>query len=241
MRKASAIVLLLVFCGLIASGRILQVLDAKTMFANSKLVFVGRVKNVKPSGITTKLSYPTWEKVVFEWLQVDVDVIEPLKGCKKGDVVHTAMLSIQGVTNQPGMVYLINQPGMLHPQKGEAFLLFLLPTPMTNLFASLTAPYDDDQAIFHLDGTDGYPYRQDKLDTKSPFYERSVLIRSLLTESGEISPKGAELVRKKYATQIRKSPKKELIYLEWEKETNRAGWSTDVPKSFLSQTNRKAD
>jgi hypothetical protein len=176
----------------------------------------------------------------FEWLRVDVDVIEPMKGCKKGELVQTAMLSIQGGTNQPGMIYLMNQPGMIAPQKGEAFLFFLLPTPVTNLFASLTAPYDDDLATLHLDGTNGFPnYRQGKFDTNSAYYERSVLIRSLLTESGQISPKGAELVRKKYARQIRKSSKKELIYLEWEKVTNPSGWSTDVPKGFLSQTNRK--
>jgi hypothetical protein len=39
--------------------------------------------------------------------------------------------------------------------------------------------------------------------------------------------------------EIERSAKQELIYLEWEKETNPSGWSSDVPKGFLSQTNRK--
>ena len=97
------------------------------MIAKSKLVFVGRVKAVNPSGITTKLSYPTWEKVIFEWLRVDVDVIEPMKGCKKGDVVEVAMLSVQSVTKEPGKFSLVNAPGMIAPKKGEFFCISCFP------------------------------------------------------------------------------------------------------------------
>ena len=54
----------------------------KTLMKDSQLVFVG-VKSLKPSGITTELTYPTWDNVVFEWLRVEVEVVEPIKGTKK--------------------------------------------------------------------------------------------------------------------------------------------------------------
>lgn len=72
--------------------------DMKTLMARSTLVLVGKVKSVEPSGIKTKLAYPTWDQATFEWLKVEVEVIEPIKGTGKGEMVRTLMLSMsQGV------------------------------------------------------------------------------------------------------------------------------------------------
>src|SRR5712671_4750786 len=140
MKRSMTVVVALGFLALTATGRFLDVRPVKTLVAGAKLVFVGRVKSVKPSGITTSLSYPTWEKVVFTWLRVDVEVLEPIKGTKKGGAVQVAMLSVD---ESKGPLPMINAPGMLEPKEGDTFLLFLAPTTTTNLFASLTAPYDD--------------------------------------------------------------------------------------------------
>ena len=137
--------LLIAFSTMQAHARAVRVLDIKTLMKDSQLVFVGEVKSVKPSGITTELTYPTWEDVVFEWLRVEVEVIEPVKGTKKGELVSTLMLSTRG----PGPMF--NPPGMVEPKVGQYHLLCLLPANVTGVHAAMTAPFDDNQAIFLLD------------------------------------------------------------------------------------------
>ena len=111
-------------------ARGVRALDLKTLIAVSELVVVGKVKSVEPSGITTKLTYPTWGGVVFEWLKVEVEVVEPIKGTKKGAVVQTLMLSspeplvLSTRDHQP----MINPPGTVDPKKGQFYFLCLLPT-----------------------------------------------------------------------------------------------------------------
>jgi hypothetical protein len=219
--------------GLLASGRVIQIEHIETLVGASKLVFIGRVKDIKPSGITTKLSYPGWRDVEFEWLRVQVDILESVKGCEKGDAVQTAMLSVTS-TNTP----MIDAPGMLDPKKGQLFLFFLLPTIVTNLFASFTAPYDDNLAIFSLDRNySWYGSNRDKISKDSPSYQQADLIWSLVSDSGQIIPKGVELMRKKYAKEIRALPTNEVIYLQYEKYTNSHGWYSDIPKGSLPGTN----
>jgi hypothetical protein len=229
MKRTWALLILLVFGNFCAWSRILDLRDVKTMMATSKLVFVGRTKAAAWSGIHTRLTYPTWEKVDFEWQRVECEVLEPIKGCKKGDIVQVAMLSVSG-TDQP----MINAPSLIDPKDKEMRLFFLQPTPVANLFASLNAPYDDALAILPLDRNywecESYRKRDDKRD---PSYERGKLIWSLVNDSGELLPDGVTAMRKQYKRQIKSPPKKnEMIYLEWESVTNQAGWFSDVPKGL---------
>jgi hypothetical protein len=223
--------LLLIFIILFATdcfARAVRVVDMKALIAESELVFAGKVKSVKPSGITTELTYPTWNGVVFEWLKVEVEVIEPIKGTKKGDVVWTLMLSTRGAGPS------FNSPGMVNPKKGQQHLLCLLPTELKGFYASVTAPFDDNQAIFILDRT-YWLYSSFKKDPTSfdkfPEYaERYKAIWSLVDDNGQIVPKGAEGLRNKYKVEIATEPTKSaVIHLKWKKETSQGGWQWNVP------------
>lgn len=236
MRRATIYIGIVLLAVLAVSGRPLDVRDIRTLITQSKLAFVGRVGAVNHSGITTSLSYPTWEGVIFEWLRVDVEVLEPVKGTKKGHVVQVAMLSVDETKGPRPMV---NAPGMIEPKEGDAFLLFLAPTTRTNLFAALTAPYDDNQSIFRLDRSfwEYGSYRKEKEKPDSPFYERHKVIWSLVDEKRSIIPSGAELLRKTYAKEISTAPSNSVVYLKWQKYTNPSGWSHDIPKAVGNPTN----
>lgn len=202
--------------------------DIKTLLKGSGLILVGQVKSVKPSGITTELTYPTWRDVVFEWLKVEVEVIEPIKGTAKGDIVRTLMLSARG--SGP----MFNPPGMVHPKVGQYHLLCLLPTRFEGVFASFTAPFDDNRAIFLLDRgswTDGATYYKDGKEVA--FHEQSDLNRALwnlVDDKGAISAVGAETIRKRYRAEIATpAPEDAVIHLIWKKETSESGWQWNVP------------
>lgn len=230
-------ILIVLFClmALVSFGRILDTRSISQLVKDSKLAFVGRVKTIKPSGITTPLSYPTWESVTFSWLKLDVEVLEPLKGVRKGDVVQIAVLSVGG---RSGPVPLVNAPGTLKPKTGDLFLFFLGPTPVTNLFAALTAPYDDNQSIFLLDRNNpAYAFvsqaRKDRREDLGVFGERYDVIQSLIGDSKELLPAGVETLRKNYAKEIETASSNNMIYLEWVSYTNAHGWSSDVPKGSV--------
>jgi hypothetical protein len=221
--------LLIVFSTMQAHARAVRVLDIKTLMKDSQLVFVGKVKSVKPSGITTELTYPTWEDVVFEWLRVEVEVIEPVKGTKKGEIVSTLMLSHRGLGP------MFNPPGMVEPTVGQYHLLCLLPANATGVHAAVTAPFDDDQAIFLLDRkhwTDRTHY-WNKEGKEVAFHEQSDKNRALwdlVNDKGEINRDGAEHLRKKYAAEIAIPPANDaVIHLKWKKQTSAGGWQSNVP------------
>jgi hypothetical protein len=227
-RKTLIVLCLLILSGVCAWCRILNILDVKTMMATSKLVFIGRVKSVNWSGMHTRLTYPTWGNVDFEWQRVECEVLEPVKGCSKGDIVQTAMLAVAG-KNQPE----INAPELVNPKIGEMRLFFLLRTPVTNLYASLNSPYYDALAILPLDRKYwecNVPRKT--AGTKNPVSDRGSLIRSLVNDSGDLIAEGVVAMRKQYRRQIKTKPKNDMMYLEWESVTNQAGWSTDVPKGL---------
>jgi hypothetical protein len=231
---------LIVFCATQAHARAVRVLDMTTLMKESQLVFVGQVKSVKASGITTELTYPTWNDVVFEWLRVEVKVIEPIKGTKKGEVVSTLMLSTRG----PGPT--INPPGMVQPQVGQHHLLCLLPADATEGYAAVTAPFDDDQAIFLLDRklwTDGGRYYKDGKEVA--FQEQSEKTRmlwDLASDKGEINPESVELLRKKYAAEIAVLPPKDaVIHLKWKKRTSADGWDSNIPDAGRDPDVKKKD
>ena len=223
-------------------GRPMQSYDMKTLIGKSELVFVGRVRSVQPSGVTTSLSYATWGGAVFSWLAVDVEVLQPIKGGHRGEVVRTFMMS----TDRPIM---INPPGTVEPKTGEAFLLCLAPTTLTNVFASVTAPFDDKESIFRLDRSDreyssyrkGFFRRHRDGDIiESDLKERYAWIWRLVNDEGIILLAGAERMRKAYAKEVRMPPPSTVIYLQWETRTNAAGWHWNEPKSTGTTTNRQA-
>lgn len=220
---------------LVAFGRPIHILEPKTLISNSKLVFVGRVQSMKPSGIWTTLTYPSWERVSFRWLRVEVEVLEPFKGVRKGDVVHTMMLS----TEKPNDFTMVNPPGMLGPDKGDIFLLCLAPTPRANMFAALTAPSDEDLSIIALHRT---RLTHDLRDSKKRLLsrdERFALVWSLVNEAGETLPGGVARFRDAYATEIQSTPTNIMTYLEWRGYTNSSGWWSDVPKGVSPAASEK--
>jgi hypothetical protein len=219
--------LLIVFLPIETHARFVQDLNMKTLMGRSQLVFVGCVRSVNPSGITTELAYPTWEGVVFEWLKVEVKVVEPIKGTQKEEVVHTLMLSTRG--RGP----MVNPPGMVEPKIGQNLLLFLLPASLAGVYASVTAPFDDDRAIFPLDHrhwTRATYYKDGKEVTFREQSETNRAIWDLTDDKGEINRREAEYLRRKYRTEIAvQPPKDDMIHLKWKKETNANGWQRNVP------------
>jgi hypothetical protein len=239
MKARSILLAAIVLVPLLALGRIIQIIDPKKLIADSKLVFVGRVKSVKPSDIRTGLSYPTWDRVAFRWLIADVEVLEPVKAVRKGDIVHTAMLSIDEHSPSQSMV---NPPGMLGPDIGDVFFLCLAPTPQTNLYAALSGPWDENLSVIalHRDRSTQDDYRDFTDKTVFSRDDRYAPIRSLVNTNGEILSTNVDKLRKIYAKEIRTSPSKALSYLEWVSYTNKSGWWSDVPKGFVPPTNAKA-
>ncbi|MEY2411026.1 MAG: hypothetical protein QOF48_3696 [Verrucomicrobiota bacterium] len=231
MKRLTILAILVSLGALTALGRPVKMYDIKKLTADAKLVFVGRVKGVKPSGITTSLSYPTWEGVVFEWLRVYVEVVEPIKGTKKGEIIQTAMLAVNA---SKGPRPIINAPGMLEPTNGNAFLFFLVPTTKTNLFAAITSPFDDDQAVFPLDRNS---WKNTTFSKDSEYAERHRVTWSLVDDQGRILPDGADSFRKTYAKEIATAGSNRVVYLQWEKYTNPGGWSHNIPKGMGPVTN----
>jgi hypothetical protein len=217
-----------------AFGRPIQIIDPKTLIAESKLVFVGKVQSVTNSGITTHLSYPTWERTSFPWLKVEVEVLVPIKGVHKGDIVQTMLLSID--TNNELPMY--SPPEVLEPDNRDIFFVCLGPTPLTNTFAALTGPCDENLSVVPLlrshetsNGSLRDEGKQLLINDK-----RFALIWKLVSPEGKILPEGVAKLRRTYAAEISKVPTNDLVYLEWEAYTNEHGWWTDVPKGF-SPTN----
>ncbi len=216
------ILLSVVTCG----ARPVRCLEMNALVEQSALVFVGTVKSIKPSGIKTELSYVPWEGVVFEWLKVEVEVVEAIKGTKNGAVVNTLVLSTR---DTPPMA-----PGMVYPKVGQQYLLCLLPTTLKGCYASLTAPYDDNEGAFLLDRkswTNRTTYYKDgKVVTFEQQSEKNALLWNLVEDDGRVNPGSVELMREKFKTEISK-PAREgaVIYLKWKKEISPGGWQWDVP------------
>ncbi len=227
MKRLTILLVLGVLLPAVCLARAVRSPDMKTLMTRSELVFVGKVRSIKPSGITTELAYPTWRGVVFEWLQVEVEVIEPVKGTKKGATVRTLMLSTRG----PGP--MINAPGMVHPKVGQHCLLCLLPTKAKGVYASLTAPFDDDQAVFLLNRkpwASGTYYKDGRPVAFRKQNERNRVLWSLVDDDGKIAPGAAEDLRGKYKAEIATpAPKDAVVHLKWKRQTSENGWQWNVP------------
>jgi len=201
----------------------------KELMEDSRLVFVGKVLAVEPSRITTTLCYPTYDGALFKWLRVDVKVIGACKGVQRGEVVHALMMSMEKAT-QPHLMYC--PPGTIEPDKGDILFLCLAPTPITNMFAALTAPYDEDVSVIPLYRSQGTPpdsMRDDwrRLLKSMPDYDP---LWRLVNDSGHIQLDVVAAFRDSFAAEIAKQPTNDTVYLEWQAITNAAGWTTDVPR-----------
>lgn len=237
MKKRILVLTLAIICPLLALARGVRVLEMKDLISGAKLVFVGKTLSVEPSGITTTMSYPTWRDVTFEWIKVEVEVLEPVKGVEKGDRVRTLMLGTRG--RGP----MINAPGMVEPERGRAYLLCLLPTTISNVYASLTAPWDDDQGVFLLDRESMSPPRAKfyKEGVQVPFHEQSeknAVLWKLVDAQGRIQSDAVAQIRATYAGEITQSPgTNAVIHLQWETWKSASGWQWDVPKGHDNVTN----
>jgi len=220
---------------LIALGRLFQIIDPKTLIADSQLVFVGRVQSVKASGIATRLSYPTWEGVSFPWLTVEMEVVTPFKGVRKGDVVRVLMLSI---AKSEKAQFMYSPPEVLEPDKGDIFFLCLGRTPITNTFAAISAPYNENLSALplhrsHETASDSLRDGGKRLLSDD---KRFAPIWQLVNQAGEILPDGVAKLRDTYAAEIGKASTNSMVYLEWQAYTNAHSWVSDMPKGF-SPTN----
>lgn len=237
---------------LMALGRLFRIIDPQSLIAGAKLVFIGRVKSVTPSNIRTTLSYVPYDGVTFQWQIAKVEAVEPFKGVEKGDVVQVAMLSIDKQSrSQP----TYSPPGMLEPHKDDVFFFCLGATTHPNVFAALSAPYDENLSILPLyrsetnldwfvndsltkqllcgDGNLPPDVREREKQRDKEF----VLIFSLVGKSGEIQPANVKKFREVFDTDIGKGASTNEVYLEWETYTNPHGWRSDVPKGYEA-TNR---
>jgi hypothetical protein len=126
---------------------------------------------------------------------------------------------------------LINAPGLVNPKVGKHYLLFLLPTKFEGVFASITAPFDDNQGIFILDRADGeYDYHRKGLEEFPVHVERYNAIWSVVNEKGEITPAGVTQLRQKYRAELAVVPPKDaVIHLNWKKERSESEWQWNVP------------
>lgn len=239
---------------LMVFGRLFQIIDPQTLVANAKLVFIGRVKSIASSDIRTTLSYVPYDGVTFQWQMAKVEVVAPFKGVQTGDVIQVAMLSIDKHTKaQP----FYSPPGMLEPHKNDIFLFCLGATPQTNVFAALSAPYDENLSIFPLyrsETNSGWFAEddimkqllcgegEDKLPPEFKDMEKArdqefTLIFSLASASGEIQPANVEKFRETFASEINTAPSSNLVYLKWETVTNSHGWQSDIPEGYDATTN----
>lgn len=190
--------------------------DMPQLMSGSQLALVGKVISVEPSGLTTTLTYPTWKGSTFEWLKVEIQVVHSLKGTEKGAMVRTVLLSA------PGVAPMLNPPGMIDVKVGQHLLMFLLPTTKKGVYASMSAPWDDDEAVFILD-------RKDGLKSLTSIYLME-LIPKLVDERGTIIARGVEGLRNEYRKLLSvPAPKDAVIHLQWKTQTSRGGWQWDVP------------
>jgi hypothetical protein len=197
-------------------ARAVRAFEMHELMAGSEIALIGKVSSVKRSGLTTQLTYPTWKGVTFEWLNVEVGVIESLKGTEKGRTIQILMLSA------PGGGPAFNPPGMLDVKEGQHLLMFLLPTTKKGAYAAMSAPWDEDQAMFLLDRKEGV--------ISQTSVAMSELIPTLVGDDGSILPDGVEKLRAKYKKQLSATPPKSaMIHLKWRAETSDGGWQRDVP------------
>lgn len=115
-----------------------------------------------------------------------------------------------------------------------------MPTKYKGVYASTTGPFDDDEAVFILNRT-FWKYGSFGDGASADLKDRYSAIWSLVDEKGQITPKGAEDLRRKYQAEIStKPPKNEIIHLQWKKENSADGWQWNVPDDGSRKNNPPA-
>jgi hypothetical protein len=233
MKAAAFLAAVVILAAHPADGRLFQIVPPAELVAKSKLVFLGSVKSVRPSGITTKLSYVAWHGATFHWMIADVQVIEGFKGTQKGRAVQVAMLS----TDQD----LINPPFMLRAEKGDVFFFCVLPTPATNLFAALTAPNNESLSVIALYRAKHSAEPQSSAEAIKDFNDnllradkRFSPIFDLTDSRGRVVAKSADRLRGAFAAELATRGATNVMHLEWETAISLGGWQSDVPKGFTN-------
>lgn len=238
MRAILVVLGLILGASPVSFGRAVKVFPMDRLFAISAKVLVGEVKALRATGITTELVYPTWNNVTFAWVDAEVEVIEPMKGTKKGERIHVYLLST--LWGEPR----VNPPGMVEAKEGQRFLFCLLPTPEKGIFAAVTAPFDDRESVFLLDRSFRY-YRNYKADPHvyddfPEYRDRYAAIWQLVDDDGKINTAGAQKLRERYKNEIQTPhPTNAFVSLRWKKETSASGWQWNVPAD-KSATNAAA-
>lgn len=225
MKLAFLLSLLVGFVQLVPA-RPVRDLTVAQLFEMAPLAVTGEVISITPLGVETTLSYPTLHDVTFHWLRVTCNVEAVIKGEFRRDSIDVAMLAMKSGEG------LFNPPLMLSPSKGQKYVMFLAPSSKTNVYASILAPYDEENAIFILDrkarvydfsGVVSKDYMKQCIEKKE-------FVWSLVDQDGQLSKTGPKEVADRYKSQIEKKSRDFTIALEWKVQTNAAGWSIDVPK-----------
>jgi hypothetical protein len=220
MRTTSIFLAVLLIVGVDAFARAVSAPPLNVLIEKSAVVFVGEVQTVKPSGITTDLTYPMWKDAVFEWLDLQVQVKEPVKGTTKDTVVSVLALSTQASID--------NRPGFIFPKKGARYLFCLLPTPITNKFAAVTAPFDEDRSIFTEDRT--YWLYPTSTDNSRDDRDAYASVAKFIDRNGGFTAKTIARLRKTYKKEIEMAPRPAaIIHLKWKKQTSESGWQWNAP------------
>jgi hypothetical protein len=196
-----------------AFGRTFQIIDPGALIEESKLVFVGKVKSVNPSGIAAPLHYPTWEQLSFPWLSVQMEVLAPFKGVKQGDIVRVMMLSID---RRAASGMIISPPAVLEPNLGDLFFLCLGRTCITNTFAALSGPYDEFLSVLPLHRPNGTRSFSDRSARQILNHDRFQPIWRLVDDKGVLIPDSVTKLRNAYAAEIQTTSSNDMIYLERE-------------------------
>jgi hypothetical protein len=221
MRRSSLFVAILLFAAFQPTrtfARFLWSVSLNDLMEKSALVFVGEIQTVKPSGITTELTYPEWTGAVFEWLDLKVQVREAVKGASKDNVVDVLVLSTQSK--------LGNAPGFIFPKKGQRYLFCLLPTTVTNKYAAFTAPFDENKSIFTEDRTYWEYPRLDNPNNRSAY----ATLKKYMDKDRGFTAESIARLRKAYKKEIETpTPANAVIHLKWKTHTNASGWQSNVP------------
>lgn len=198
------------------------------LFEMSPLAVTGEVTSITPLGIETSLSYPTVRGLTFHWLRVTCKVDAVIKGEFSRDFIDVAMLAVKSGNLS------FNPPLLLSPAIGQKYVMFLAPSSKTNVYASILAPYDEENAVFILDRK-AEKYDSSKIvmsqDYRKQWIEKKEFVWSLVGEDGQFSKTGPKDTANRYKSEIEKRSRDFTIALEWEVRTNAAGWSSDVPRN----------
>jgi len=109
---------------------------------------------------------------------------------------------------------------------------------LTNVFAALSAPWDENLSVFALHRNT--PSQERFTDSRQRMLsrdERFTLLLSVADNTGELIPAAVERVRQTYADELRNVSAGRVTYLEWETYTNQSGWMSDDPKGYATMTN----